>query len=440
YRFRSSIRWRRRSSRPKRWSPSARARRRSEPSAAPTPSRRSASQRPLPPASSDATEAPRRRARLSGEFEPDVLLTTEKRLAPEGVDIFEALGEGQEVVARKRSRLRREAHIAVGQQELRLADAARIEDDLARRRVAGVVFKRDAKIELAERDPDAFAAPANVNDLADERHVLEEGRHSLRRCCVLKMAKERIWPGNDSHFAHAALLGAGGLRPGTTSRRTFVFCLDVRATASDQRCFPIVKWLRHSLARRMPLAIGAAPVALKSRHGAWGFAMMSRLFVRIGKLEQGRLSPGSGHQFNAQRERLRRGGGRLREARGNHNRRHARDRRDDSVPPAHCHLFADRRDRPVDGGVGESIELVVGHHLQEEVAQFGGFDETNAVVRHSSVLNRGVPPERTDDAELRDVGSDIAALNEVLHRLDRRFWPQPRKIAIEVILIFIDLD
>src|SRR6185437_9637018 len=171
---------------------------------------------------------PWRRARLSGELEPDVLLALEKRLASESIDIFKARGEGQEVVAREGPGLRGEAHIAVGQQQLRLADAARVEDDLARRRIAGVVLKRDPEIQVAERHPHALAAPANVNDLADKRHMLDEGRHRFWRGLVLEITAKRIRPGNDFDFVHAALLSAGGLRPDPESRRSSVFSLDVQ--------------------------------------------------------------------------------------------------------------------------------------------------------------------------------------------------------------------
>src|ERR1700740_1192113 len=85
---------------------------------------------------------------LSDELETNVLLTFQKRLAPEGVDVFETFGQREEVVARQRAGFRGEAHIAVGEQELGLAHPAGIEDDLAGCRVAGIVLEADGEIQV----------------------------------------------------------------------------------------------------------------------------------------------------------------------------------------------------------------------------------------------------------------------------------------------------
>ncbi len=88
------------------------------------------------------------------------------------------------MVAGELAHLAGEMHAAIGEQDLGLADAAGIEDDLARRRIAGVVLVGDAEIEIAERHPDALAAPAHVDRLALERHRLAEGGDRLRRAAA----------------------------------------------------------------------------------------------------------------------------------------------------------------------------------------------------------------------------------------------------------------
>ena len=57
------------------------------------------------------------------------------------------------------------AQCAVREEQLRLADAARVEQQLARGRVARRVLRPDAELEVAERDPVRLAAPAAVDDL-----------------------------------------------------------------------------------------------------------------------------------------------------------------------------------------------------------------------------------------------------------------------------------
>src|SRR2546429_356917 len=69
------------------------------------------------------------------------------------------LDDRQEVVPCQRPRLAREARLAVREEDLGLADAARIEEDLAGARVARGVLEADAEVELAEGNPRRLAAP-----------------------------------------------------------------------------------------------------------------------------------------------------------------------------------------------------------------------------------------------------------------------------------------
>src|SRR5690242_14375121 len=90
--------------------------------------------------------------------------------------VFVALVDGGEVVAGELTHLAREQGRAVGKKNLRFADPARVEEELARRRVARVVLVPKVEIEFAERDPCRLAAPPRLDDLALQRkHRLERG-------------------------------------------------------------------------------------------------------------------------------------------------------------------------------------------------------------------------------------------------------------------------
>ena len=77
-----------------------------------------------------------------------------------------------------------------GQEDLGLAEAAGVEQDLAGRRVARVVLEADADVEVAERDPGRLAAPAHVDDLLLERQQLRERLARLGRALLLEAGAE----------------------------------------------------------------------------------------------------------------------------------------------------------------------------------------------------------------------------------------------------------
>src|SRR5947209_18137529 len=106
------------------------------------------------------------------------------------------------MISRKLSHLAGKVHAAIGEENLGLADPARIEDDLPRRRIAGVVFVTDAEVEIAERDPDPLAAPAHVQDLALERQVLGKCRAGLRRRFSLERLVENERTGRHYQYRH----------------------------------------------------------------------------------------------------------------------------------------------------------------------------------------------------------------------------------------------
>src|SRR3954454_25328722 len=139
---------------------------------------------------------------MSGPVEHDVLGTLPQRLLAEGAQVLGVLDDGEEVVAGELADDAREQAAAVRQEDLGLAEAAGVEQDLPRRRMARVVLEADADVELAERDPGRLAAPPHVDHLLLERQQLREGGARLRRAILLEPRLERVRPGGDLQHGH----------------------------------------------------------------------------------------------------------------------------------------------------------------------------------------------------------------------------------------------
>ena len=91
---------------------------------------------------------------------------------------------------------------AVGKENLSLADAAGIKDDLPGSRITGVIFVADLEIIVAERDPDPLAAPADMNDMALEGQTLEEGFAGLRGQFGFESGAENERAGSNFEIGH----------------------------------------------------------------------------------------------------------------------------------------------------------------------------------------------------------------------------------------------
>src|SRR6185312_14722202 len=79
-----------------------------------------------------------------------VLRAVPQAQAPEFGKLVEVGRQGDEMVAGELAELAGEMDAAIGEQDLRLADAAGIEDHLARRGVGGVILIPDAELQIAE--------------------------------------------------------------------------------------------------------------------------------------------------------------------------------------------------------------------------------------------------------------------------------------------------
>src|SRR5258706_5404959 len=94
--------------------------------------------------------------------------------------VLGALVDGGEVIAGQLAHLAAKNTGAVGNQDLSLADPARIQKEVAGRRVARVVLIAEVEVQLAERDPRCLAAPASLDDLRLER------QHGYELCARLR--------------------------------------------------------------------------------------------------------------------------------------------------------------------------------------------------------------------------------------------------------------
>src|SRR6202521_2419630 len=105
-----------------------------------------------------------RRRPLSEGFENDVLRAFPQDELPQRRQLLDAIHDGREVVAGQLSHLACEDGRAVAKQDFRFADAAGIEQQLPRRRIAGVVLVPEPQLEVAEWDPGRLSAPARLDD------------------------------------------------------------------------------------------------------------------------------------------------------------------------------------------------------------------------------------------------------------------------------------
>src|SRR5205814_8335697 len=98
--------------------------------------------------------------RASALAEGDVLCPVPEHELAELEQPLDALHDRREVVPGQLAGPAREARLPVREEQLGLADAARIEEQLPRRRVARRALRPEADLEGSERDPRGLAAPA----------------------------------------------------------------------------------------------------------------------------------------------------------------------------------------------------------------------------------------------------------------------------------------
>src|SRR2546426_12027850 len=130
-----------------------------------------------------------------------------------------AFEEGGEVVAGQLAGLAREQRPAVWKEDLRFADAPRVEQQLPRARVARVVLVSEAEVELAERNPRRLAAPAGLDDLGLERQYRLERVARLGRRVGLEPGEKTNVPNGDLDVHSPSFLPAWLWRPASCRPR-----------------------------------------------------------------------------------------------------------------------------------------------------------------------------------------------------------------------------
>src|SRR6266852_3054149 len=88
-----------------------------------------------------------------------------------------AIGNGEKVVASQLPNFASKAGAPIGEEDFCFTEAARIEQNLARSRMAGVILEAKAQIEVTQRYPGSFSTPASVYQFVAERQ-------QLSKCCT----------------------------------------------------------------------------------------------------------------------------------------------------------------------------------------------------------------------------------------------------------------
>src|SRR5258708_6857368 len=122
--------------------------------------------------------------------ESDLLRAFPEDLPAELAQVLDSFVDRGEVVARQLPHLAGEQGRAVREEDLGLADAAGVEQQVPRRGMAGVVLVAEVEVERAERDPRRLAAPAGLDQLGAQRQHRLEGRACLRPGVALHPGEE----------------------------------------------------------------------------------------------------------------------------------------------------------------------------------------------------------------------------------------------------------
>src|SRR5262249_17296933 len=149
--------------------------------------------------------------------EGDRLGALPERQAAELGELLPALEDRREVVARERTGLRCECTVAVREEQLRLADPAGIEQELARGRGAGRVLCADAELAVAPGNPVRLAAPATMDDPVLEWKDPAERRDGAGSVFFEEARAEGVAGGDDLEHA-ADATGGRASAPGRPAR------------------------------------------------------------------------------------------------------------------------------------------------------------------------------------------------------------------------------
>src|SRR5215469_7791685 len=114
-----------------------------------------------------------------------------------------ALDNGEEVVAGELSDLAGETDAAIGEQDLGLADAAGMDQELAGCGVARRVLVAEPEIEIAQRYPARFATPPYMDQTLPIRQHAGEFRASPRSRDALEARRKGVRASADANILHS---------------------------------------------------------------------------------------------------------------------------------------------------------------------------------------------------------------------------------------------
>src|SRR5262249_23780375 len=150
---------------------------------------------------------------------------------------FPPRDDGEEVVARELPQFAGEAACAVGEEDLRLAVAAGVEKNLARRGMAGVILIADVELEVAERNPAGLAAPARMDDFLVIGEQSAKRGAGLGRVLLFEARVKGEWANRNVQHAH------GYSAPDSLRGSRAAIC---SASAASTRSGVIGCWLIHT--------------------------------------------------------------------------------------------------------------------------------------------------------------------------------------------------
>src|ERR1700722_14612469 len=101
------------------------------------------------------------------------------------------------MIAGQLTHLAGELNPAVRQQDLGLTDPAGVEQNLPRSGVAGMVFKAETEVEIAERNPTRLPTPPHVDDAFAIRQQLAKPRAGFRCGRFFETSGELVWASGD---------------------------------------------------------------------------------------------------------------------------------------------------------------------------------------------------------------------------------------------------
>src|SRR6267142_2485045 len=145
---------------------------------------------------------PERRSPASEQGKLNRLSALPQGQAAELRQVLDSFDDGQEVIASELPDPAGETGTAIGEQDLSLADAAGMEEELTRGGVARRALVAEAEAKPTKWDPACFAAPPHVDQaLPVWEHALKSGA-SQRGGVAFKASPERKRADGDKDISH----------------------------------------------------------------------------------------------------------------------------------------------------------------------------------------------------------------------------------------------